>query len=166
MSLFQTRISEKNKQAKDCYQLAQMEYEVTGRFIWDNDQFNHIKAGDWFMPITGPTGTENCEFYQAEAVLTLAERPGWWSINNIRLPVVFVKAPNLPASWPWKDIKSHLKLAPGKPAWMPTGTQRVTNANRMPFANPFTPDVAKPKKPAKEAKKPAKNSLELIKKMY
>lgn len=163
---YYTRIGTTNYEACNNWWRANHINERTGHCKWDNDSNGDIKIADYIGFITGEIyGKIVVKIFKVEALLPQDQREEWWTESN-RLPIQLTSNHELPTTWDWFDFKQKLGLAPNCYSWMPRGTKRVKNAHLLPFANPFTPDVVKAKKPAKEAKKLAKNGLELIKKMY
>jgi len=146
--LFIVRISPTRHTPGSDYTMFTNDIELTGNGKWDQDFNGKMKTGDYLAFITGINGNEMVNIFKVTKTLPLSEREVWWSknayttgngINNTknRIPLILTNEHELPKTWAWKDIKEKVGLSPNCSTWMPRGTQRVKNASRMPFLNPF-----------------------------
>jgi hypothetical protein len=96
----------------------------------------------------GTKGKQQVHIFKVKKILTESEREVWWQQKpytsgngsnpvSDRKAIILTKEHELPTTWPWQDIKEKVGLAPKLESYIPRGTQRVIQARRMPFPNPF-----------------------------
>ena len=160
---YHVRISPKHQGPNRDFQMLMNDMAITDEAKWDQDSQGKIKKGDYLAFITGPTGNELVYIFLVKQVLSLSEREEWWATTSYmpnnggaiavahRAPMTLTNVHDLPKTWSWQDIKTTVGLSPQCSSWMPRGTQRINNAYRLPFKNPFLPP---------------KNGLSLIQSLY
>ena len=128
-----TRISYKNKDAMADYQILENEIQKHTTALWDNDNGNRMKPGDYWCPIVGEKGQEMVHLFQVIKE-NHVQRPSHWQTQDPynegngtgsvghRHVILLEKVDERPVTW--AKFKKQAQWSPDNDWWMPRGTTR------------------------------------------
>lgn len=142
---YHTRVNPSRSQPSSDFGIFMSEMMATRQGIWDKDKGNKLKKGDYLSFITGPVGNEIVYIYLVKEELPSYMRPSHWAsakpytenngITSVddRGVIVLTNEHSLPKTIEWSDVRRATGLGGDCSTWMPRGTQRVKNSERLPF---------------------------------
>jgi len=145
--LWLVRVSPQQQQVIDDFDRLNKTIETRGQGLWDQDYKNEIKEGDYLAFIHGDKNKEQMYIYKVDKICTTDERLEQWAssrpytrgngINavNHRHAIVLVKNHSI-ETYDWRDFRRSTGLGKACKSWMPRGTSKVLNKEKLPFILP------------------------------
>ena len=145
---FHVRINNKKDQPNSDFSVFMREIIEKRESLWDKDNGNKIKKGDYLGIITGPMNNENVYIFLVKEEHSPAMRPSHWAVGtphtegnglgsvDYRGVITLTNNHALPKEIEWRKIRRETGLGGECESWMPRGTQRIVNTQNLPFDFP------------------------------
>jgi hypothetical protein len=148
VNYFHVRINNKSGQPSSDFGIFMGEILTRRESVWDKDNANKIKKGDYLGFITGPKDNEIVYIFLVKEEHPSQMRPSHWAVGKPHVDgngnsavddrgvITLTNNHKLPKQVEWSHVRRATGLGGDCATWMPRGTQRVVRTSKLPFSLP------------------------------